>query len=547
MPIVEPIMEVDVIVVGAGPTGLTLTNLLGGMGISVALVERNPTTVQEPRAVSIDDESMRTMQAIGLDQAVEKIVARGYGSRYLSPKGKQFLMVEPTSRDYGFDKRNAFQQPELEAVLRDGLKRFPNVTQLFGWEMQSFSQTLDQVTVEIEQAPGLKRSVRARYMAACDGGRSPTRGKLGVELVGSTFTERWLIIDLVRTNNRFRHTQVHCDPARPCISLPGPDSIRRYEFMLHVGEDEKAVTDESFVRELLAGVGPDRDCEFRRVRVYTFHARLANRWRDGNIFLAGDAAHLTPPFAGQGMNSGLRDAHNLAWKIAEAVRGKVSEAFLDSYEVERRPHAWEMIALALRMGQIMMPAGSLKAWLTRAAFQMLGLYPPARDYFAQMRYKPKPRFRQGLLWPDGKRERATMVGRLVPQPIVESVGRSRTLLDHVLPDRPVALVFDEQPDLALSPEALRALQAAGAVVVGLTPEWTNPLSGAFPIHRDVSRLFSVPQMKAYLGHVLLLRRDRYIAAAVPISRAESLVEKVEALGAQPLLESRQAPRMAAAS
>lgn len=121
--------EVEVVIVGAGPTGLTLANLLGGMGVSVALVERNLTTVQEPRAVSIDDESMRTMQAIGLEDAVEKIVVRGYGSRYLSPAGELFLTVEPTSRDYGFDKRNAFQQPELEALLREGLARYPNVIQ----------------------------------------------------------------------------------------------------------------------------------------------------------------------------------------------------------------------------------------------------------------------------------------------------------------------------------------------------------------------------------------------------------------------------------
>ncbi|MGV2126585.1 bifunctional 3-(3-hydroxy-phenyl)propionate/3-hydroxycinnamic acid hydroxylase [Agrobacterium vitis] len=539
--------EVEVVVVGAGPTGLTLANLLGGMGVSVALVERNLTTVQEPRAVSIDDESMRTMQAIGLEDAVEKIVVRGYGSRYLSPAGELFLTVEPTSRDYGFDKRNAFQQPELEALLREGLARYPNVIQFFGWDMQTFSQTADSVTVEIAHAAKGTRVIRARYMVASDGGRSPTRGKLGVHLVGSTFVERWLIVDLVRTENRFRHTQVHCDPARPCISLPGPDNIRRYEFMLHTNEDEKDATEEAFVRGLLERVGPDRDCEFRRVRVYTFHARLADRWRDGNIFLAGDAAHLTPPFAGQGMNSGLRDAHNLAWKLAESLRGDMPSDFLDSYEIERRPHAWEMIALALRMGQVMMPENGIKALLTRAAFRILGLYPPVRDYFAQMRYKPKPRFRQGLLWPDSRPEKETMVGRLVPQPVVEDSHRHRVLLDRVLPDGPVALVFDEFPDRALSIDVIRALEAAGATVVGLTPEWMNPIDGIFPVHRDVGRLFSAGPMKSYLGHVLLLRRDRYIAAATPIAEALHLVEKLGMLGPRPVIRAEVKDSLAAAS
>jgi 3-(3-hydroxy-phenyl)propionate hydroxylase len=532
MTVMEREIQAEVVIVGAGPTGLTLANLLGGMGVSVALIERNLTTVQEPRAVSIDDESMRTMQAIGLDDAVEKIVVRGYGSRYLSPNRDQFLTVEPTSRDYGFDKRNAFQQPELEALMRQGLSRFPNVVQLFGWDMQTFSQDAGSVTVDIAHATQGAKTVHARYMVACDGGRSPTRSKLGIQLVGSTFVERWLIVDLVKTENRFRHTQVHCDPARPCISLPGPDNIRRYEFMLHAGEDEKAATDETFVRSLLERVGPDRDCEFRRVRVYTFHARLADRWRDGNIFLAGDAAHLTPPFAGQGMNSGLRDAHNLAWKLAEALRGNTSADFLESYEIERRPHAWEMITLALRMGQVMMPENATKALLTRAAFRILGLYPPARDYFAQMRYKPKPRFRKGLLWPDGQAEKSTMVGRLIPQPVIEDTKRNRCLLDRILPDKPVVLVFDEFPDRLLSAEVVDTLTSAGAAVIGLTPEWMNPMDGTFPVYRDVGRLFSAEQMQAYLGHALLLRRDRYVAAALPLARAAELSPHIAALGAK---------------
>ncbi|QSY98013.1 bifunctional 3-(3-hydroxy-phenyl)propionate/3-hydroxycinnamic acid hydroxylase (plasmid) [Rhizobium bangladeshense] len=500
------------------------------MGISVALIERNLTTVQEPRAVSIDDESMRALQAAGLAEAVEQIVARGYGSRYLSPAHDLFLTVEPTSRDYGFDKRNAFQQPELEAVMRGGLARHGTVIQLFGWEMQSFAQTDRAVSLEMADTSGAQRTVTARYMVASDGGRSPTRGKLGIPLTGSTFAERWLIVDLVRTENRFRHTEVYCDPARPCISLPGPDNIRRYEFMLHPGEDEKAATDEAFVRDMLARVGPDRDCQFRRVRVYTFHARLAERWRDGRIFLAGDAAHLTPPFAGQGMNSGLRDAHNLAWKLAEAVNGNASSDLLDSYETERKPHAWEMIELALRMGRVMMPENATKALLTRIAFRALGFYPPARDYFAQMRYKPKPRFRQGLLWPDGLSEKATIVGRLIPQPLVDDAGRHRKLLDQVLPDRPVILVFDEFPDRVLASDTVAALQAAGASVIGLTPEWMNPVDGVFPVYRDAGRLFSGSQMRAYLGHTLLLRRDRYVASAMPVHRSGELVERIAALG-----------------
>ena len=517
-----PTPETDVLIVGAGPTGLVLANLLGTMAVRTTVVERNLTTVAEPRAVSIDDESMRTIQAIGLDDVVESIVSRGYGSRYLSPSGRCFATVDPIVKEYGFDKRNGFQQPDLESVLREGLRRFPTVQVRFGCEFENASQSPAGVVATLQSADGSSSSVAARFLVACDGARSPVRSQLGIQMVGSTFAERWLIVDLVKTSNRFRHTEVFCNPRRPCISLPGPGGIRRYEFMLKAGEDEPTATSEAFVRGLLADVGPDRDAEFRRVRVYTFHARLAESWRDGRIFLAGDAAHLTPPFAGQGMNSGLRDAHNLGWKLAEALSSETADPLLDSYEVERRPHAWDMITLALRMGRVMMPSSRLQAWLTRTGFDVLGLYPPAREYFAQMRYKPPPRFRQGLLWQDGRAAAATMVGRLLPQPIVETAERKRCLLDRVLPDRPVVLVFDENPDRVVDQAMRQQLEALGATVVGLTPEWMNPNPTSFPIVRDVSRFFNKGRLAGYLGHAFLLRRDRYVAATAQVGNLRQL-------------------------
>jgi 3-(3-hydroxy-phenyl)propionate hydroxylase len=516
-------LQTDVLVIGAGPTGLTIANFLGKMGVEAILAERNFTTVEEPRAVSIDDESMRTMQAIGLNDEVEAIVARGYGSRYLSPSRNCFLVVEPESREFGFDKRNGFQQPDLEAVLRGGLERYPNIRQFFGHELIGMAQDDAGVTAELQGPGGSSVIVSARYMVGADGARSFTRKQLGIALSGFSFAERWLIVDLLETRNRFRHTEVFCDPRRPCISLPGPDGMRRYEFMLKAGEDDQIATSPEFVRRLLSEVGPDREAQFRRVRVYTFHARMADTWRTDRVFLAGDAAHLTPPFAGQGMNSGLRDAHNLSWKLAEAVSGDVGEEILDSYQIERRPHAWGMITLALRMGQVMMPAGIWQGLLVRSAFRVLGLIPPARDYFLQMRYKPKPSYRQGLRWSDGRSNRKSMVGRLLPQPIVEGARRERCLLDNVLPDQPVVLIFDEHPDSALDTGTCDSLGEAGAAVIGLTPEWMNPHEKDFPVYRDVSKYFSAPELASYLGHAFLLRRDHYVAAIVPINEIAALV------------------------
>ena len=520
--------EADVLIVGAGPTGLLLANLLGSMGVRVLIAERNAGTVEEPRAVSIDDESMRAMQAAGLAEAVQAVTARGYGSIYRGPSGEPFAQVMPVAREYGWDKRNAFQQPELEAILRDGLKRFANVEARFSCEVTRFANPGDHVSATLRQ-DGVEREIRARYMVACDGGRSPTRKALAIGLEGSTFEEPWLIVDLSRTLNGNRHTEVFCNPARPCISLPGPNGIRRYEFMLLKNEDAEAIATEKSVRALLAAVGPDGDMPIRRRQVYTFHARLAERWRTGRVLLAGDAAHLTPPFAGQGMNSGLRDAHNLAWKLDEALRADAPERLLDSYEIERKPHARSMIDLALKMGRVMMPTSAAQGALTRTGFRALGLWPSAKAYVAQMRYKPKPRFREGLIWPDGRAPKRTLVGSMFLQPEVEDLDRRRILLDEVLPDGPVVIVFDEAPGAALAERSLRRLTEAGAAVVGLAPEWRNVTAGPFPVYRDSSRLLSAEPARSYLGNALLLRRDRYIATARPLAEVEALCEAIKVL------------------
>lgn len=514
--------ETDVLVVGAGPTGLLLTNLLGCMGVKTTLIERNETTVQEPRAVSIDDKSLRALQAAGLADTVSAITVKGYGSLYLGPDGRRFAEVKPFVKEYGFDKRNAFEQPVFEATLRKALGRHDSVTACFGLEFNSFRQDGDHVYAEVRQG-AQSSQVRARYMVAADGGRSAVRKALDIPLEGSTFQEPWLIVDLHSTRNRCFHTEVFCDPRRSAITLPGPGGIRRYEFKLNPGETIAEAEEEGFARRLLAEVGPDGNEPIRRQKVYTFHARIAARWRQGRIFLAGDAAHLTPPFAGQGMNSGLRDAHNLAWKLDEALRMKDAEDLLDSYEAERKPHAWSMIELALRMGKVMMPASVPRGHLIRAGFRLLGLYGPARDYFAQMKYKPKPKFSAGLIRPAPGQPGAGAIGRMIPQPLATGLDRRQVLLDTVLPDRPVVLVFSETPDRWVDDEMLERLRTLGCGVVGLTPEWMNPISAPFPILRDQSRFFSQRPFRDCLEKALLLRRDRYVAAIEPVQSLPGLV------------------------
>ncbi|MBW8300516.1 MAG: bifunctional 3-(3-hydroxy-phenyl)propionate/3-hydroxycinnamic acid hydroxylase [Hydrogenophaga sp.] len=522
--------ETDVLVVGAGPTGLLLANLLGSMGVSTILIERNETTVPEPRAVSIDDESLRALQAAGLAEKIAAITVKGYGSIYRGPDGRRFAEVKPFVKEYGFDKRNAFEQPVFEATLREALSRHKSVTARFGVEMVDFSQDSEHVLAEVKQGTQT-RTLRARYMVAADGGRSAVRKALDIPLEGSTFQEPWLIVDLQSTRNRCFHTEVFCDPRRSAITLPGPGGIRRYEFKLNPGETAADAEQEDFARRLLADVGPDGEEPIRRQKVYTFHARIAARWRDRRVFLAGDAAHLTPPFAGQGMNSGLRDAHNLAWKLDEALRMPDPETLLDSYETERKPHAWSMIELALRMGKVMMPVSVPRGAMIRAGFRLLGLYGPARDYFAQMKYKPKPKFAAGLIRPVLSGPGAAAIGRMIPQPIVATLDRQQILFDNCLPDRPVVLVFAEMPEQWVDDGMLERLRSLGSDVIGLTPEWMNPIAAAFPIVRDQSRFFSEKPFRECLGHALLLRRDRYVAAIQPVESLAEMIPMIEHLTA----------------
>ncbi len=518
-----------VVVVGAGPNGLTIANLLARYGLDVLLIERNETTVQEPRAVSIDDESLRTMQAIGVVDTVVSRVVLGYGSDYFTAAGSCFLRVRPTAREYGYPRRNAFRQPVFEQQLRDyfcahAVKETGSEA-WFSTELADFRQGPDAVDLVLRRADGGSIEVSTPYLVACDGGRSLVREKLGIKLSGSTFRERWLILDLEETRDPTRDTKVFCNPARPCLSLPGPDRTRRFEFMLHEGETEPEVISPEFTKELLRQHG-EENTPLRRSRVYAFHARMADRWRDGRIFLVGDAAHLTPPFAGQGMNSGIRDAHNLAWKLAAVIQGRLGPRLLDTYEQERRQHAWEMILLALRMGKVMMPRSYWSAFGLQAGFRLLSLVPPARNYFAEMKYKPKPRFDAGFLIRGERDGAGALIGRLFPQPQVRCNNVDR-LLDEFLGNGFALLslpqtspsLFDRLPsDLWLALDLRRVAIRA----VGDSEPAPNGVLSVSDVQGDFSR-----SMRKIPPGLVLLRPDRYAAAFLPAENLEAGVSAVQ--------------------
>jgi 3-(3-hydroxy-phenyl)propionate hydroxylase len=353
-------------------------------------------------------------------------------------------------------------------------------------------------------------------------------------MVGSSYSQRWLIVDLASTKERLRQTRVVCNPKRPLITLPGPRGIRRYEFMLRDGEEDAAATEPAFVQRLLAAHGPDAGAPIVRSQVYTFHALIADRWNTRRIFLAGDAAHLSPPFAGQGMNSGLRDAFNLGWKLAAVIRGELGPRLLSTYFEEREPHARELIQLAVNMGRVMMPNSRLQALVIQNAFRLTRFAPRFQAYFSQMKYKPKPFYRSGFLYPT---EEPKLVGRMLPQPLVETVETTdgqRVLLDERLGDGCRLIAFGPDAETRLEEACrldfgLRVLRPLAILpsIYNPTPNrnsspYPNPNPGLSPeleVVRDVNGTMNafVPDGRTA---VMLLRPDRYIAAATCRSLAE---------------------------
>lgn len=348
----------DVAIVGLGPAGAALANLLGQAGLAVVVFEREAAIYPLPRAIHFDGEVMRIFQGMGLKSEIEAATRPGFKNMHFVNAQNQVLLVRGGSTavgPHGCANNHYFHQPQLEAVLRDGLARFAQVRVLLRHEVFAIAEDAEGALLSVENMNnGKLGKFRARYVIGCDGARSLVRRLMGSTMEDLGLHQPWLVFDAIlkRAVDLPDHTVQHCDPARPMTYCNGIGQRRRWEIMLMPGDDAQAIARPDSVWKMLQRwITPD-DAELERAVVYTFHSVIARGWRRGRLMIAGDSAHQTPPFLGQGMCAGIRDAANLAWKLAMVLRGRAHESLLDTYESEREPHVRAFIALAVKLGDV---------------------------------------------------------------------------------------------------------------------------------------------------------------------------------------------------
>lgn len=355
--------DFDVVVVGYGPTGAVLAHLLGLSGIRTLVLEREAAPYPLPRAIVFDDEIMRVFQWIGIADELEPLTAPHPGMRFVDRNG-DLLLDWPRSLEVGsqgWRSNYRFYQPDLERLLRDKMASRPTVDARTRAEVFFLEDQGDHVHLRYEDmADGRIRRVRAKHAVGCDGARSLVRRFIESPMEDHGFHERWLVVDIVLKHEMPElgdHSVQFCDPDRPMTYVRGPKRRRRWEMKVPTDVESAVLTSPAEVWKRLSRWITPEDAEIERAAVYVFHSLVASDWRKGRLLIAGDAAHQTPPFMGQGMCTGLRDAANLGWKLARAVHTE-DEALLDSYQSERRPNATEYIKTAVHLGSIINMAGS---------------------------------------------------------------------------------------------------------------------------------------------------------------------------------------------
>jgi 3-(3-hydroxy-phenyl)propionate hydroxylase len=462
----SPVTEhFPVVIVGAGPTGATAATLLAQYGIRCLVLDRWESVYPQPRAVHLDDEICRILCQLGIEDEFAAISRPALGLRLLDPDTRVLAEFhrDPSESVHGFPQANMFDQPELESLLRTSVKDQPCVVLRGNAEVARVTQA-DPGPVRVtftDRVTGEEHIVDATYVLGCDGANSLVRSTIGAAMDDMHFAQRWLVVDVATDVELNQWDGVHqvCNPDRAATYMRVGDNRYRWEFRLKNGETaDDFQTIESLQPLISPWINdiPSDELALVRVAEYTFHARVADRWRDRNVFILGDAAHLTPPFIGQGMGAGIRDAANLAWKLAGVLTANLPESVLDTYEQERKSHARKMIRLALAVGWAMTAGGRVGNLVRNIILPRLHPIPGMRSRIVNSK---TPALRRGPLVITTLGTR--LPGTLCPNPRLPGGRRLDALLGNAF------AVISTEP---FSPPQREQLRRRGAIAINATPE-----------------------------------------------------------------------------
>ncbi len=505
-------IEADVAIVGYGPVGQALAALLGRAGHRVAVFERYDEIYRLPRAVHLDHEIMRLLQSLGLadELASELVPAREY--QWLGADREPLLTLSsPTPASSGWEPDYMFFQPMLEEALDRVARAQAGVTVERGWVAEGLVDSGEQAELTLRRAredsggaPADEETlvVRARWIVGADGANSFVREACGISRRDLGFQEQWLVVDAepddMAALGELPIACQWCDPQRPTTHIQSGPRHRRWEFMLLPGETPSDFDDPARLWALLEPWYSPADGPLTRSAVYEFRSMLADQMRVGHVLLAGDSAHLTPPFLGQGLCSGLRDAANIAWKLDLVLRGLAPQTLLDTIDPERQPHNEWVIAFAVQLGKVLCELDPLAAQERDRTLRQSQAPPPLA----------LPALTGGVVHTDADGAPDPLAGQLGIQGTVAAAGR-RGLLDDEIGDGFALIVADGDPHEPLQAEHLDLLRALGARVVSLDPQAPSGVT-------DIDG-----RMTAWLHennvHAVIVRPDFYVfgSAASP--------------------------------
>lgn len=518
--------DVDVLVVGMGPVGAALAQLLNRQGTRTLVIDQARDIFMAPRAIALDNEALRVLQMCGLEEdAFDKVAIPEV--RMHSPLFGQYSRAVTAGSCDGHPKLVTFFQPQLERALRDKLKDSRHVTVALGVALESLEQHPDTVVAQLKQDNGQPHRVHARYVVGADGANSLVRRLLGQDFKGKTYAEDWLVVDAKRLPEPMDHVEFICDPERPTPHMVAPGGRQRWEFKLNPGETREQMEHPDTVRHLLRPWSKGHDIEVERVAVYRFHARLVEQFKVGRVMLVGDAAHITPPFVGQGLVAGLRDVANLAWKLTWVCKGLAQPALLDSYAQERRPHAKAMIDLAQLMGRLVMPSNRATALIVHGGMKLLSRIPRLKCLFENLEIKPANRFKTGCFVRPGGPTTLCRGGQVPQVWLKPEAGGEVVLSDDVLGTGLSMVGFGVDPSSALSSTEVLAWATAGGNFVQINPR--GHMAGASSLRTWEDLTGGLMPNVVPVGWVAIVRPDKVVMHDGPAEAAPSLLRQAHAL------------------